>query len=156
MDSRIFEILVSIWPHLYCLSSYGFGFSNFSLGGEREQNERFMAKFRRAPPNDCINLIFTVYIFTHKMTLQFQWYKNFWNPPTQNFGSWFKSVEFVFLALIELDYITCWHKSCHMTHDWVKISYFFEKVIFGLNSCTKIISHYNIIYLLKSKISKFV
>ena len=47
--------------HSCCLSSYGFGFSNFSLGGEGEQNERFMAKFRRASPNDCINLIFTIH-----------------------------------------------------------------------------------------------
>ena len=23
--------------------------------------------------------------YTHKMTLQFQWCENFWNPPTQNF-----------------------------------------------------------------------
>ena len=23
--------------------------------------------------------------YTHKMTLKFQWWKNFWNPPTQNF-----------------------------------------------------------------------
>ena len=30
VDGRIFKLLVPIWPHLYCLSSYGFRFSNFS------------------------------------------------------------------------------------------------------------------------------
>ena len=43
------------------LSHISYGFSYFSLDDERKQNERFLAKFRRAPPNDCINLIFTVY-----------------------------------------------------------------------------------------------
>ena len=37
--------------------------SDFSLGGEREQNKRFIGKFRKAPPNDCIYLIFTVHTY---------------------------------------------------------------------------------------------
>ena len=68
------------WPKLY-VSFYWFEFSNFPLGGGREQKERFWAKFRIAPWNNWIDL--------PRPQIKWPYFLRgvqIWQPPTQNFN----------------------------------------------------------------------
>ena len=62
--------------------NFWFGFSNFSLGGERESEiNDFWRKFvERHQVTGSIWFSQGI----HKITLQFHWWKNFPIPPTQN------------------------------------------------------------------------